>query len=258
MPELEARDDLSLVMGMSRGAQAILSGLGCRTVADLATFHPDNAHRRGNLDAVLLRRLRKAAQARLLGRPIVEPRPRGASLANAAIVHLLGDPFADRVLAFGVLHPAVEGGEFRWQRAASAAEEWDALRRLIEPLPQRAPLLHFGEALPRWYERHAFDREADPALERRFVDLKKRLRGAAIYPGPVFGLEDLVRQGLGRDPMRAGHAGAAAIWAMQDDGDDRLCEKLRVDLDDLAALKATLLDVAPTEPIENAATEAAG
>jgi len=252
LPELEARDDPSLVMGMSRGARAILADLGCETVEDLATFHPANARQRGNLDAALVRRLRKAARARLLGTPILEPRPGGASLAAAGLVHLLSDPFADRVLAFGVLHPATVDGVLRWQRVTSQEDEWQALHDLVAPLPQRAPLLHFGETLPRWYERQAFDHEADPALERRFVDLRARLRAAAVYPGPVFGLEDLVRLGLGRDPVRAGDAGAAAIWAGQDEGDELLRRKLETDLRDLAALKADILEASPVEAAESA------
>lgn len=255
LPELEARDDLSLVMGMSRGAQAILERLGCRTVADLAVFHPDGAQKRGNLDAALVRRLRKAAQTRLLGRPVLEVRPRGPSLARSAIVHLLADPFADRVLAFGVLHPAAADGDFRWRRAATAGDEWDAFQDLVGELPPRAAVLHFGAALPRWYETHAFDREASPALEARFVDLRARLRTAAVYPGPVFGLDDYVRLGLGKDPLRAGHAGAAAIWATLPDGDDRMREKLRSDLVDLAALRAEILEAPrPAETVEEGAS----
>ncbi len=83
LPELHKAQDLSLVQGMSHGAQAILESVGCRTVADLATFHPDHARQRGNLDATLLRRLRRAAHAHLLGKPIVEARPRGERLDQA-------------------------------------------------------------------------------------------------------------------------------------------------------------------------------
>ncbi|MBL9077252.1 MAG: TM0106 family RecB-like putative nuclease [Planctomycetes bacterium] len=248
LPELQQRQDLSLVHGMSHGALAILEQRGCRTVTDLATFHAEGARARGNLDPTLLRRLRRAAQARLLGRPIVEARPR-AALGDAALVHLLADPFADRVLAFGVLHPAREDGAFAWAAAAAAADEWRVFRELVLALPPRVPLLHFGDALPRWYAEHAFAREADPALEARFVDVGKRLRTAAIYPAPVFGLADLVRHGLDRDPLRAGHAGAAAMWTAEPDGHERLGAKLRADLLDLAALKAVILDAAPSEPL---------
>ncbi|MBL8754901.1 MAG: TM0106 family RecB-like putative nuclease, partial [Planctomycetes bacterium] len=93
LAELRQAGDLSLVAGMSQGARAILENAGCRTVQDLATFHPDGARARGNLDPTLLRRLRKAAQAHLLGRPIVEPRPRAERFHDAALVHLLADPF---------------------------------------------------------------------------------------------------------------------------------------------------------------------
>jgi hypothetical protein len=231
---------------MSHGARAILEAAGCATVQELATFHPDGARARGNLDATLLRRLRRGALAHLLGKPIVEERPRAVRLDQAAIVHLLTDPFAERVLAIGVLHPAREDGAFTCELPASAGDEWDALKRLTAPLPRAAALLHFGEALPRWHEEHAFAREADPAIEARFVDLGKRLRGAAVYPRAVFGLADLVRLGLGRDPLRAGHAGAAALWMDLPDGPERLRAKLHADLQDLAALKSAILDGSPT------------
>lgn len=246
LPELSARGDLSLVQGMSHGARAILEAAGCRTVQDLATFHPDGARARGNLDGTLVRRLRRAAQAHLLGQPLIEERPRAERFANAAVVHLLSDPFADRVLAWGVLHPVSATGTFTAALPASAADERDALRGLLAPLPRGVPLLHFGDALPRWYEEHAFATEADPALEARFVDLQKRLRSAAVYPRAVFSLADFVQFGLGRDPMRAGHPGAAAMWLALPDAAERLRTKLHTDLLDLAALHTLILDGAPT------------
>lgn len=250
LPELTAKGDLSLVHGMSHGARAILEAAGCRTVQDLATFHPDGARSRGNLDPTLLRRLRRAAQAHLVGHPLVEERPHGERFERAAIVHLLSDAFADRVLAFGVLHPATAAGAFTCELPASAEQEWDALQRLLAPLPRGTPLLHFGETLPRWHEAHAFARAADTGIEARFADLHRRLRAAAAWPRPVFLLGDFVRHGLGRDPLRAGHAGAAAAWAAQPDGAERLRTKLREDLLDLAALKAQILDAAPAPPGE--------
>lgn len=246
MAQLEAASDLSLVHGMSHGARAILEALGCRTVADLATFHAEGARARGNLDPALLRRLRRAAQAHLLRAPLIEERPRAERLDPGAILHALTDPFADRVLAFGMLHPAREDGAFTFAIPATAAEEWNALRSLVAPLPPRTWLLHFGEALPRWYEEHTFSREADPGLEARFVDLQKRLRGAVVCPRPVFGLGDYVRETLGRDPLRAGHAMAAASWLGEADANERLVAKLREDLLDLAALKAKVLEAPPT------------
>jgi predicted RecB family nuclease len=246
LPELTRRGDLSLVHGMSHGARAILEGAGCANVTELATFHPDGARARGNLDAVLLRRLRRGAMAHLLGKPLVEERPRAERFDTAAIVQLLSDPFADRVLAIGVLYPAREDGAFTFELPTAAGDEWDALKRLVRALPRATPLLHFGEALPRWHEEHAFARDADPAIEARFVDLAKRLRSAAVYPRAVFGLADLVRCCLGRDPLRAGHPGSAAAWAAAPDGAERLRAKLHADLQDLAALKVAVLDAAPT------------
>ncbi|HEB52179.1 MAG TPA: TM0106 family RecB-like putative nuclease [bacterium] len=242
LPQLRERGDLSLVHGMSHGARAILEQSGCTSVEDLATFHPDGPRARGNLDATLVRRLRRSAQVTLLGKPLVEARPRAERLDRAALVHLLTDPYADRVLAFGLLHPASEDGEFSFALPESHSDEWRAFRELTAGLPQRTPLLHFGEALHRWHEQHAFSREADPSLEARFVDLQKRLKAAAIYPAPVALLADFVRHGLGRDPHRAGHVGAAAMWLDEPDAEERLVRKLHSDLLDLAALKREILD----------------
>lgn len=243
--ELHAAQDLSLVQGMSHGARAILERVGCRTVADLATFHPEHPRERGLLDATLLRRLRRAAQAHLQGQPVPELRPRSEPAQAAVLVHLLRDPYADRVLAFGMLQPAAAGDLIRTELPADADDEVAALSRLLRDVPPEHQLLHFGEALPQWYEQQVFQREAEPVLEASFVDLSPRLRAAAVYPGPVFSLADLVRLGLGRDPWRAGHPSAAAMWLTAADGEQRLRAKLSADLEDLAALKRRFLDATP-------------
>ncbi|MFK7742994.1 MAG: TM0106 family RecB-like putative nuclease [Planctomycetota bacterium] len=248
MPEMTRAKDLSLVQGMSHGALRILEASGCESIEDLATFHPSDARARGNLDATLLRRLRRAAHASLLGKAVVEQRPRAEKLERAAIVHALLDPFADRVLAFGVMHPAARDGNFRHVLPRSRDEEWGCFRELLQELPQRAPLLHFGVGLRRWHEEHAFARDADPTLEARLIDLQKRLRTAAIYPAPVVLLEDFVRSALGRDPHRHGHSGAAAMWTLQEEGDKRLIDKLHGDLLDLAELKEQVLDASAAPP----------
>src|SRR5262249_52051946 len=150
-------------------------------------------------------------------------------------------PYSETVLLFGVLHPARPDGRCSFARPGARAAEWAALASLLEALPPGLPLLHFGEALPRWYEEQAWAREADVGLAGRFVDLAARLRGAALYPGPVFSLAELVRHGLGGDPLRGGHAGAAAMWAAAGEA-ERLVAKARADLEDLAALKQRILD----------------
>ncbi|MFN6193443.1 MAG: hypothetical protein ACK5BN_06430, partial [Planctomycetota bacterium] len=165
---------------------------------------------------------------------------------------------ADRVLAIGVLHPATADGRFACERPGSRDEEGPAFERLVADLPARAPLLHFGPAQPHWCEERTNAHEADPAVEARFVDLHKRLRGAATNPRPVFDLADHVRVGLGRDPLRAGHAGAAGMWAGEPDGASRLAAKLRADLLDLAELKARLLDAHAATPPPTATAAAAG
>lgn len=242
LPEMEAAGDLALLQGMSRGARAILHSRGCRTIADLASGSGDGG--RGHLDGALLRRLRRAAQAALLGRPVPESRPRSAPLDPAVLVHCLTDPFADRVLAFGMLQPGHPDGRFHHVLPGSRSAEWPAWCELASSVPRSHHLLHFGGTLPRWYEDHAYEREADAGLAARFVDLWPRLRGAVLFPRAVFGLDDCIRWGLGRDPWRAGHAGAAAMWCDDPTGPQRLAAKLHSDLEDIALLKQRFLDVA--------------
>jgi predicted RecB family nuclease len=255
LPQLEASDDLSLVQGMTHGSRAILESLGCTTGRQLAAFSADNSRARGNLESSLLRRLRKAAVARTTGQPQLETRPQNAAIGAAAILHLLADPYADRVLCFGVMHPAHPGGEIRTVVPQSREDERSAFENLLDTLPPHVALLHFGEALPSWYEEQAFTREAGIGIANRFIDLSSRLRGAALYPAPVYGLADFVQHGLGRDPFRAGHSGAAAIWAAEDAGHEKLMAKVRADLDDLAALKQRILDQRLTEPEASVATD---
>jgi predicted RecB family nuclease len=245
LPQLEQDQDLSLVPEMTNGVRSILEGLGCETVDDLATFHPEGVRARGHLDSALFRRLRRAAQAVLLRKPILDRTPRGKPLEPMVLVAMLTDPYADRVLAFGALWPGDGDGEDRIEiRIPEDREaEWREFHALLDGLPADGHVLHFGSGLTRWYERHAFAHEASVGIAARCVDLQRRLRSAAVYPAPTFWLEDYVRHGLDRDPDRAGHASAAALWLEEDpDGvRERLQRKLTEDLRDLRALQLRFL-----------------
>lgn len=247
--ELEAKDDLSLVFGMSHGARAILEANGCDTPVELAKRHGD-ARLSHQIDPSLLRRLRKAAQAHVDGAPLMETRPRlpknAPSIDDAAFVHMLMDPYADRVLAFAVRRPGGGGEESQIDVVLpkSRDEEWPALRGLLAAVPSGAPLLHFDSTLPRWYEAHSYEREAEVGLSSRFLDLRRRLLAAAVMPAPLFALSDFVRVLLRREPLRHGHAGEAAMWA-EAGLDERLAQKARADIEDLLDLKRRILDAAP-------------
>ena len=150
------------------------------------------------------------------------------------MVHLLGDPFAERVYYFGILLP--DRDEVFEAFPASRDDEFPAFTKLVERVPDGARLWHYGWALPRWYDRAAWRRERSARVEARFVDLARRLRGAAVYPGPVFGLHNHVQYGLGLDPHRAGDSDAVGLWAELPQFEARLRGKGRSDLSDLAAL----------------------
>ncbi|MEY4673636.1 MAG: hypothetical protein RL148_1420 [Planctomycetota bacterium] len=239
VPAMERAEDLSLLDGMSRGARATLQRLGVQTVAELAGFEPRGEQARGHLQSSLLNRLRKAAQARLDGRFVRDGAPATKGLRPSVFVHLLCDPYADRVLWMGALAAGSE--TVRETMPANGSEEWPMLQDLLQSVPRGAHILHFGGELPRVHERLAHRVHASSAHESRFVDLARRLRGAALYPGHAHSLAELVRHGLGRDPHREGHAGACALWLTQPDGVERVACKGRSDLRDLADLTDLVL-----------------
>jgi predicted RecB family nuclease len=248
LPELQDRDDLSLVHGMTRGVRAVLERARVRTTAALAKASVDTLVRRTNLEPALLRRLRRAAEARRDGRPIREPRAGEKPLGPGAFVHLLTDPFEDRVLFLGALVPDDRGDGFHHACPVSREAEWPAFCELLARLPRHLALLHYGGALPRWFEEHSFGRVGAPALEHRFVDVARHVRGAAVFPAPVFDFADHVRYGLGLDPHRHGRAEGAALRASEPDGPGWLVQKGRADLDDLRVLARTLLSTDADEP----------
>ncbi len=244
LPELREARDLSLVNGMTAGLRSTLEAAGVATVEALAKAVVERLARRTHLEPAMLRRLRRAAEAAVAGQPLRERPGRTAAIHPAAVVHLLTDPFAERTLWIGIARRGERGGEPRIEEVVLPESEDAAFESFCDLVTRVVPagwsLLHYGRALPDWFERHAVRRRA-PWLEERFVDLARRLRGAASWPGPVFGLAEHVAFGLGRDPHRAGRTAAGAWMATQDDGAARLRAKGRADLDDLLELDAVFL-----------------
>ena len=244
LPQLQEHDDLSLVQGMTRGLRTTLHRIGVERCADLAVLAVEGAARKSHLEAPLLRRLKKAAQARMDGQPLRQQRSRQRELGSAAILHHLYDAYTERMLFFGAQYPARPDGEFFSVCPRSHDDELDCFTKLIERLPKYVPLLHYGEGLPRWYTNAV----GKSGIESRFVDLARRVRGAAIYPGPVFGVAQYVEYLLGVDPHREGDADAAGMWAERSESGEWLTNKGRSDLTDLCGLVEAIRD----EPTESA------
>ncbi len=237
MAELVAEDDLSLVSGMMRGLRMTLEAAGVTSVSSLCESATDSLAKRTRIEPALLRQLRKAAQAQAAGEPLSLPRSRHQPIESCAAVHLLRDAFADRVLWMGVLWPCEPDGEVFEAWPERAEDEGPAFEDLLARVPREAPLLHYGSTLPWWHEEMSHQQGVGVEIEARMVDLKRRLRGAAIYQGPVFSMDDHVRFWLNLDPHREGDANAGAMWAEQPEGRAWLSKKGRSDLMDLALLK---------------------
>ncbi|MHC4812182.1 MAG: TM0106 family RecB-like putative nuclease [Planctomycetota bacterium] len=232
VPELEAKDDLSLLQGMTRGLRTVLERVGFMTAASLSDMAVEPTARRSHLEATLLRRLKKASTSRADGRPLLQKNG-GVGQGSAALVHMLIDHYAERVLFFGLLYPAEPQGQFHCVCPDDREQELAAFLALLQHVPDHVPLLHYGEALPRWFTEAGCRHPRTAAVEGRFVNLQKRLRGAAVYPGPVFSMADHVHYVLGVDPHREGEADAAACWIAEGQ-EERLASKGRSDLVDLS------------------------
>ena len=196
--ELEAKDDLALLQRMTRGLRTVLEGAGVTTCAAAAQMATEAVTRRTHLEAPLVRRIRRAAEARCAKNLLPEPRGRQNPLGAAAIVHLEHDAFEERVRWFGVLCPAHEGGAVWSAAPAAAAAELEAFLTLIRRVPENYALAHYGPTLPKWFAQACDRRAGVDAIEHRFVDLAPRFRGAAVFPGPVFDLAGHVRFGLAK------------------------------------------------------------
>ena len=247
--QLEEADDLSLAQGMTRGLRTLLERNGVKSCVQLRNLSVDRTIRRTHIAGPQLRRIQRAAKARAEGRPLLEERgEKRGELPASALLHFLTDPFERRVLFMGLLYPLGPGrpprpaGKLTVAVPRSREEEWPAFEGLVQALPPAAVLLHYGAVVTTWYEEWASDRAVGRGLRGRFVDLARQLRGAAVFPGPVFGLRDHVRLGLGEDPDRAGHAAAAPLWAGTPEGEAWLTEKGSSDLGDLARLNAKFLE----------------
>jgi predicted RecB family nuclease len=237
LPELDALDDLSLVDGMTEGLRTMLEGAGVRSAAALADAEAARLARRTRIENALLRRLIQAARARVAGAPARQRRAVPSLDAPPAFVHVLDDPFLGRVLWMGI---GTEGPAGDWTVHAacpsSRDEEWGAFCALLEQVPADRPLFHFGPVVPRFCEERAHAAGTGPWLDARWVDLARRVRGTAAWAAPVFGKAELIAQALGRDPHRAGRAGAAPLFAQDPDAGDWIYTKGASDLEDLRDL----------------------
>ncbi len=247
VPTLQDQDDLSLLPGVTPALRSTLESADVRTCTALASSDVAQVASASRLEPALVQRLQTSARARS-DRTTLWAERSATPREDAALLHVLTDAFADRVLYFGVLHPADEDGEIRDAVPATRDDEWSAFQEVLHAVPRGARILHYGRSLPKWFEEHAHGREQTLAIESRFVDLALLFRGAVTLPGPAFTMSDYVSLVLDRDPHRTGHVGESAMRAIARD-DDWLREKGRSDLRDLAALRARILETQATDRV---------
>ncbi len=260
LPGMVEADDLSLVQGMTSSLRAQFEAANIATAANLANATDGTRLLRlPNIERSVFERLVFAAQSRVARRPLRESvrgrlrLPRGTPV----LVHLLTDAFADRVLWFGAMQlttaqadGTLDSSDAVIEQAmpTSRAEEWSCFQSVLAAASgarKKACLLHYGRKLPSWIDEQSLDDAEAFSMRHPFVDAAIILRGAGVYPAPVFGMEDHLRHGLGVDPWTVGPASAAALWAQtqqKDSGDqttddvDLIAAKGAADLRHLAAM----------------------
>ncbi|MHC4516925.1 MAG: hypothetical protein ACYS5W_25005, partial [Planctomycetota bacterium] len=181
-----------LLQGMTRGLRTVLERVGFMTAASLSDMAVEPTARRSHLEATLLRRLKKSSTSRADGRPLLQKNG-GVGQGSAALVHMLIDHYAERVLFFGLLYPAEPQGQFHCVCPDDREQELAAFLALLQHVPDHVPLLHYGEALPRWFTEAGCRHPRTAAVEGRFVNLQKRLRGALSRTGVLDGRSRALR-----------------------------------------------------------------
>ena len=88
---MQERDDLALLQRMTRGLRTVLESAGVATCAAAAAMSVESLARRTHLEAPLLRRIKRAAEARRLGDILHEPRGRRTPVDPAALVNSVGN-----------------------------------------------------------------------------------------------------------------------------------------------------------------------
>ena len=216
---------------MTRGLRSTLEAAGIADCHAAAAMAVEAVARRTHLEPALLRRIRRSAESWLAREPLPEPRGRQNPLPEFALLNVVFDAYEDRALCFGAFVPGNSAPAFAEPRTRD--DELAAFLGLVGRLPERIALAHHGTALPRWFAEASRQRPGAHALERRFLDLAPRLRGAATYPRPIFELGDYVRASFGREPQRSGQA----VF----DGAEGLAARGHEELMDLAALVGRLI-----------------
>jgi len=189
LPELIARDDLSLVDGMTRTRHRVLTRHGVDSVRALASLDPAAWRAAGRAPLGLDLLTRQAAALRdgrvTLTRPLDLP----ALPAGALLLHLERDPLAaDEVVlaawaecdARGAARPSAVRVLLTAEERAAAADE---LAALVARTPR--PLFHFGGAVAGAFDALGEAAGIDPvrqaALALHLCDLAAVLRRAASF-----------------------------------------------------------------------------
>jgi len=194
-PELEARDDLSRVNGMTPARRRVLRRAGIDSARALASASETALERSSGIEAPSLRRLIRQARALAAGSPL--------SLGEAArpagppelLVGAFDNPEGDGhtcLLTISYTDPR-EGPLTARLWAPSAADEKALYEKALRAFARKpaAPIYHYGPAVPsqfaRMEARHG-EGERGLTLLHRMMDVAPLVRRAATLPVIAYGL----------------------------------------------------------------------
>ena len=190
--ELERRQDLSLVPGMTRAQARSLRTAGLPDLEQLAEEpDPGPLSARSGLPSDLLRQLGRRARAMRDGRPVWYGEPSAAvQQAGFGLAALYVERQVEPAVALaGQVFGQAEKFRVRFFRSAEASDPQAEFRQLVVNLSRsRGPILLYGSGVARGLDRlvrqtPSFASAVD-RLRDRFVDLRAELRRAVALPGP--------------------------------------------------------------------------
>ena len=211
--EAKSQGDLSQVNGIGQKRRDVLQSLGINTIKDLANTNPEQLNQKlvnlSNQNQGLAKNIIKQAKCQLSGQPERLINNTVLPELESAPGVILYDIESDSDIRQDFLHGFIcikhnNNGEWDIKNATyhpilmlyqeSEKKRWGRLKRKINNYPDW-PILHYGEteliSIRKMALNQSINKEELIKLEKRFIDIHKRVKLNWLLPVQNYGLKDI-------------------------------------------------------------------
>ena len=211
--EAKSQGDLSQVNGIGQKRRDVLQSLGINTIKDLANTNPEQLNQKlvnlSNQNQGLAKNIIKQAKCQLSGQPERLINNTVLPELESAPGVILYDIESDSDIRQDFLHGFIcikhnNNGEWDIKNATyhpilmlyqeSEKKRWGRLKRKINNYPDW-PILHYGEteliSIRKMALNQSINKEELIKLEKKFIDIHKRVKLNWLLPVQNYGLKDI-------------------------------------------------------------------